>query len=74
MNYFQTQYGSRMRAFTVMLETYFDMCLEKGKDSYETISFIDETWGDRIEEWGWNLPEFLTLMLEFYEGLQTNRI
>lgn len=74
MNYALATENSKLRAFTELIQVYFEGCLEKGKDSYQVISLIEEIWGDRIKEWGWDLTDFLTIMLEFYEGLQENRI
>lgn len=74
MNYALATENSKLRAFTELIQVYLEGCLDKERDSYQVISFIEEIWGDRIKEWGWDLTDFLTIMVEFYEGLQENRI
>lgn len=57
---------SSLRAFVDMVDTYLESCREANKSDYEVALHVQDTWGDRMTEWGWDTTEFLGQMMNIY--------
>ena len=68
MNYSFKDNGTRLKTFMSMCDGYLDICSDHNTSSYDVAIVMDKVWGKTMEEWGWDVSEFLAQLITVYEN------